>query len=394
MNSDSSKKDAEEKPETNLDSRKAAFIYTEEFAKYPYPAEHPFNTVRAEKTRELIYSMGLLSAENSKEVAPKAATRVELKKYHSARYLHALKTASEGKWDIEALNMGIGSADCPVFKEMYNYSALACGASLKGAELIIAGEADIAFNPSGGFHHAFPGKAAGFCYLNDVVLACLKLTENGKRVLYVDVDVHHGDGVADAFYQRDDVLTISFHENPRVLFPGTGFEDEIGSGDGQGYCVNVPLPAGTYDQAYMHAFNSIAVPLLKSYEPDVIVFELGADALAGDPLAHLAITNNTYADIIDILMDSNKPILATGGGGYNIENTVRAWTLAWSLFSNKADAYENIGLGGVMLESTDWQGGLRDRTLAVTKQQKKSVEPVIEATIEKIKKTIFPIHNI
>lgn len=374
---------------------KSVFIHSPELEKYPYPPDHPFNTARAAKARKILNSMGLLSGNGRKEVAPVAATRTQLKKFHSARYLHALKAASQGRWDADALNMGLGTSDCPVFEGLYDYAVLAAGGTLVAAELILSGDADAAFNPSGGFHHAHPERASGFCYINDVALACTVLAEKKKRVLYLDVDVHHGDGVAYAFYDRCDVMTISFHEDPRILFPGTGFENEIGSGEGKGYCVNVPLPVGTYDQAYIRAFEAIAVPLMTVYNPDVIVFELGADALAGDPLAHLYLTNNVYVDIINHLLALDKPILMTGGGGYNIDNTVRAWALAWTVLcgadSGNAD---NPPLGGVMLESTDWQGGLRDRVLAVSSQQRELVLPAIEATIEAIKTNIFPIHGL
>jgi acetoin utilization protein AcuC len=278
---------------------------------------------------------------------------------------------------------------------MYEYAVLAAGGTLTAAKMILSGEAELVFNPSGGYHHAGPELAAGFCYINDVALACIVLAEKGNRVLYLDVDVHHGDGVANAFYERSDVMTISFHENPKTLFPGTGFEHEIGRGKGKGYCVNVPLPVGTYDQAYMKAFEAVALPLMTAYNPDVIVFELGADALAGDPLAHLQLTNNTYAEIINHLMAFGKPILATGGGGYNVVNTVRAWALAGSILCG-ADRGEDMShaLGGVFLETTEWQAGLRDRALAVTEQQKSAVEPAIDAVIRKIKKNVFPIHGL
>ena len=374
---------------------KAAFIYSQELEKYHYPPEHPFNTVRAKRLREVLNSMRLLAGNGRKEVAPVPAERVTLKKFHTARYLHALKTASKGRWDVEALGMGIGTSDCPIFDGLYDYAVLVTGGTLVAANLLLSGSAEVAFNPSGGFHHAHPERASGFCYINDVALACHVLAERGKRVLYLDVDVHHGDGVAYAFYDRCDVMTISFHEDPRILFPGTGFENEIGDGPGKGYCVNVPLPVGTYDQAYMTAFESIAIPLMAAFNPDVIVFELGADALAGDPLAHLYLTNNVYADIITHLLTLNKPILMTGGGGYNIDNTVRAWALAWTVLcgadSGNAD---NLPLGGVMLESTDWQGGLRDRAIAVSSQQRDAVMPAIEATIEAIKASVFPLHGL
>ncbi|MFZ2148343.1 MAG: acetoin utilization protein AcuC [Sedimentisphaerales bacterium] len=378
-----------------MGTKKSAFIYSEELEKFSYPADCPFNTDRAGQVRKILNSMDLLSGDNRIEVAPIPADRLVLKKFHSARYLHALKTAAKGRWDTEALDMGIGTLDCPVFAGMYDYAVLATGATLTGVKLILSGSARVAFNPSGGFHHAGPERASGFCYINDVALACIVLAEEGKRVLYLDVDVHHGDGVAYAFYDRRDVMTISFHESPGTLFPGTGFANEIGDGQGKGYCVNVPLPVGTYDEVYLEAFEAIALPLIGAYNPDVIVFELGADALAGDPLAHLYLTNNVYADIIKHLLSFDKPILATGGGGYNINNTVRAWALAWTVLAGADSGSDmNPAVGGVMLESTDWQGGLRDRALVVSQSQRKTVVPAVEATIEAVKANVFPIHKL
>ncbi|MBA7669779.1 Acetoin utilization protein AcuC [subsurface metagenome] len=369
---------------SNGASRKAVFIYSQELEEYQYPPEHPFNTIRAKKVREIVNSMGLLSGPgplgaSRREVAPVPAERIVLKKFHSARYVHALKEASEGKFNTEALSMGLGTPDCPVFKGMYDGAALAVGGTLVGAKLILSGSADVAFNPSGGFHHAGPERASGFCYINDVALACIILAEEGKRVLYLDVDVHHGDGVAYAFYDRRDVMTISFHQSGRTLFPGTGFEDEIGTGQGAGYCVNVPLPVGTFDEAYMKAFEALALPLIGAFSPDIFVFELGADALAGDPLANLQLTNNVYVDIINHLLSFDRPILATGGGGYDVDNTVRAWALAWSFL---------CGGGGSQQE------GLRDKTLAVSGQQRDAVTPRIETTIEAVKANVFSYHGL
>lgn len=376
-------------------TKKAVFIHSPELEKFSYPVDCPFNTDRAGQVRKVLNSMGLLSGPGRSEAAPVAAERVVLKKFHSARYLHALRAAAKGRWDIEALNMGIGTVDCPVFAGMYDYPALATGGTLTAADLILSGSAELAFNPSGGFHHAGPERASGFCYINDVALACIVLAEKGKRVLYLDVDVHHGDGVAYAFYDRSDVMTISLHESPKTLFPGTGSEDEIGTGAGEGYCVNVPLPVGTYDEAYLKAFNAIVPPLARAYKPDVLVFELGADALAGDPLAHLRLTNNVYVEIINHLLTYDKPILMTGGGGYNVDNTVRAWALAWTVLCG-ADGgqYAGPAVGGVMLQTTDWQGGLRDRALAVSQQQRRSVELAIDSTIKAVKAKVFPIHRL
>ena len=187
-------------------------------------------------------------------------------------------------------------------------------------------------------------------------------------------------------------MTISFHQSGRTLFPGTGFINEVGEGEGKGYCVNVPLPIGTYDDAYMKAFEAIALPLIGAFKPDVFVLQLGADALAGDPLAHLHLTNNVYADVINHLLSFQKPILMVGGGGYNIDNTVRAWALAWSVLCGTD--MDNPAVGGVMLGSTDWQGGLRDRTLVISDQQRDAVMPAVEAIIKEVKKNIFAIHGL
>jgi acetoin utilization protein AcuC len=375
--------------------RKSIFLYSPELQKYPFPPDHPFNTSRAPKTRELIRSMGWLAGENQIEVDFEPAARSVLEKFHTRRYLDALQNASEGSWNYDVLRMGIGSSDCPVFTGMYEHSVLAAGATLAGAARILAGEADAAFNPHGGFHHAFPERAAGFCYINDSALGCMALAEAGKRVLYLDVDVHNGDGVAFAFQDRSDVMTISLHENPRILFPGTGFENEIGSGKGQGFCVNLPLPVGTYDEAYLKAIEEVAIPLIQAFRPDVFAVELGTDGLAQDPLAHLQLTNNVYVEVLRKVMGFEKPILMTGGGGYNVENTVRAWALAWSVLSGQeADDYGNAGLGGVMLGSTDWKGGLRDRELVIPEQQREAVTQALAYTIKKVKSLVFPIHGL
>ncbi|MHC4310518.1 MAG: acetoin utilization protein AcuC [Planctomycetota bacterium] len=363
--------------------------------KYSYPPEHPFNTIRPKKTREIVSFLGLLSGGGRSEVAPLPVERIVLKKFHSARYLHALKKASPRHWDAEAFDMGLGTQDCPIFERLYDYVVLASGGTLVAAKLILSGSSDVTFNPSGGFHHAGPERASGFCYINDVALACTILAEAGKRVLYLDVDVHHGDGVAYAFYGRRDVMTISLHENPKVLFPGTGFENEIGTGAGKGYCVNVPLPIGTYDEAYMKAFDALTRPLIGAFKPDVIVFELGADALAGDPLAHLYLTNNVYGDIIKYLLSLDKPILATGGGGYNIDNTVRAWALAWCVLCGAGcEGTAKSGVGTVGSGSTKKQGGLRDGPLPVSGQQRDTVTRAIETTIEAVKANVFSIHGL
>lgn len=375
--------------------RNALFVYCPELEDYPYPPEHPFKTDRAKRTRQIIQSMGWLGGSDRREARAKPASRLALRKCHTPRYLNALKMASAGKLDGRGLAMGLGTSDCPIFGGVYEHAVWATGATLTAVKAILSGQADVAFNPHGGFHHAHPERASGFCYINDVAIACQVLAEAGKRVYYLDVDVHYGDGVAEFFYERSDVITCSLHENPRVLFPGTGFVEQIGQGPGKGYCVNIPLPVGTYDLVYLNAFEAVVLPLIKAFRPDVFVVELGADALAGDPLAHLQLTNNVYVEVLNHILGFEKPVLLTGGGGYHVENTARAWALAWSALCGADEGQDgNAGLGGVMLGSPDWAGGLRDRQIPISEQQRQIVSTALNSTIKQIKELVFPVHGI
>ena len=374
---------------------RAAFLHTPEIEAYHYPPDCPFKTERAGMTRRILDGMGLLAGPGRAEVGFEAALRQVLERFHTARYLDAMQRAAGGDLDVAAFAMGFGQPEVPVFREMVDYAALACGATLRGADLLLSDDVDVAFNPSGGYHHAGPETAAGFCYMNDVALACLVLADRFDRVLFLDVDVHHGDGVQDFFYGRADVMTMSFHETGDALFPGTGYPKDVGTGAGRGYSVNVPLPPGTYDAAFRRAFEAVAPPLVEAFDPQVIVYEVGADGLAGDPLADLALTNNVYADLTRQVVGFGKPILATGGGGYHPENTARAWALVWSVLVGERDQDTmQVVLGGVMLESTDWRGGLRDRALVTSREQHEAVDPAVDRVIEDVRAHVFPLHGL
>lgn len=374
--------------------RKCVFLHCPELDEGGYPEASPFNTRRAGMVRKTAMSMGLLSGRDILEHPPERLTRAELETFHVPSYLDAIRAAEEGGLTPEAFLMGLGTPDCPVFKGMYDYVSLAAGGTLTGARLILSNDARIAFNPSGGFHHSAPARASGFCYMNDVVIAILELAAAGKRVLYLDIDAHHGDGVQDALYDRSDVMTISLHESGKTLFPGTGSEGDIGTGPGEGFSVNVPLPAGTRDELYWNAFEAVALPLMEAYGPDIVVVEIGMDGLSGDPLAHLQLTNNVHADILESLLAFGRPILATGGGGYDVDDTVRGWTLAWSVLSGGEMDHAGIGVGGVMLENIEWSGGLRDRALAQDYPERAAAEAEVAAVIERIRERVFPIHGI
>lgn len=375
-------------------TRHAAFIHSTALETGGYPPHCPFDTSRAGKTRSTALSMGLLGGPHAQEVPPTQASPADLGLFHTETYLELLRQAGSTPVSPQTLAAGIGSVDCPAFDGMYNYSALAAGATLTGADLLLSGKADIAFNPSGGFHHAASDRASGFCYINDIALAALVMAKQGLRVAVVDVDVHHLDGVQDAFYNRDDILTISLHEDGRTLFPGTGAVHEIGVGPGKGFSVNVPLPVGTYNSVYHKAFTEAALPVLDQFGADMIVLELGMDALAGDPLAHLNLSNTVFIDLIRDVMNLGVPILATGGGGYHVDNTVRAWTLAWSVLCDGYEEHPNIGLGGVMIENTDWIGGLRDRAYITDGGQRAHIDAEIDKVIRSVRDLVFPIHGI
>lgn len=378
-----------------MNPRRLAFIYAPEVEGLSYPPDCPFKTQRASLTRQRLLSFGMLGTPDRREVATPPAPVAELERFHAPAYLNELQRAAGGDLTVDGLHMGLGGPDTPVFKDMFTYGAWACGAGLTAADLLLAGQADVAFNLLGGFHHAMAARAGGFCYLNDVVLACLRLTAAGHRVACLDIDAHHGDGTQSAFYSRRDVLTISLHESGKTLFPWGGFENEIGDGAGLGYNVNLSLPAQTYDEAFVAAFDRVVVPLLGAYQPDVLVVELGMDTLAGDPLTHLTLTNNVLGEVIPRLLALERPILVAGGGGYHVENTVRAWTLAWKLFGGEDEEHDlSLGLGGVMLGSSEWVGGLRDRELSVTPEQRQAVEPALTAAITAVRHTIFRYHGL
>ena len=379
-----------------MKANRTAFIHSPQIEQYSYPSECPFSTSRAGLARKMLASMGLLGGPGRGEVAPVPATRQELLTFHPEAYLDVLEKAPQGFLDIQGLFMGLGTPDTPIFRGLYEYAALAVGATLTGAKLLLAGDTDIAFNPSGGFHHAHAAYASGFCYMNDIVIACEHLAAAGKRVFLLDIDAHHCDGVQDAFYDRRDVMTLSFHESGKTLFPGTGFEDEIGQGEGMGYSANVPLPAGIYDEAYLRAFKAVAPPLIGAFDPDVVVLEAGMDCLAGDPLTHMALTNNAYAEAVQLVRDMGKPLLVTGGGGYHVQNSARGYALVWVVLCGE-DAHSadmGLGLGGVMMETSDWMGGLRDRQIVTTAARRAEVDPAVAETIEKVRKNVFGYHGL
>jgi acetoin utilization protein AcuC len=271
---------------------------------------------------------GLFDAPNVRRLDPPLATTDQLSLFHTAEYIEAVQALSAGRIDVRPWRFNFGPGDNPVFPGMHDLYARAVGAGLAGAACLLRGECDTAFSFGGGLHHAWRDHASGFCVYNDVVVAITWLLQQRQRVAYIDIDVHHADGVQYAFDETDRVLTVSFHQDGRTLFPGTGALDESGRGPGQGFAVNLPLPAGTDDEAYLWAFDQLVPPLVKRFRPDVVATQLGVDTHFCDPLAELALTVRGQEALVRRLAPLAPRWLAFGGGGYSVDVVPRAWTLA------------------------------------------------------------------
>jgi acetoin utilization protein AcuC len=312
-------------------SGSATVVWDEGLTRYDFGPGHPFDPVRVRLTMALAAELGVLAAPAVTMVSPAPATDDELATVHDAEYIEAVRHA--GSALTQELRFGLGTADDPVFAGMHEAAALVVGATMGAARSVWSGEATHAVSIAGGHHHAMRRAASGFCVYNDLAVAIKWLLAAGaERVAYVDVDVHHGDGVQAAFYDDPRVLTISLHEHPLTLFPGTGLPDEVGAGDGAGYAVNVALPAGTGDDGWLRAFDAVVLPLLRAFKPTVLVSQHGCDSHRLDPLAHLDLSVDAQRRTQVMLHDLAHELcagrwLATGGGGYALVQVVpRTWT--------------------------------------------------------------------
>jgi acetoin utilization protein AcuC len=312
---------------------KTALIYSDSFGRFDYGREHPLRMERLGLTWRLMEAYGLTTLPGMTLGAPEPADERAIAEFHSPKYLEVLKAADSGRAPSQAAVFGLGPGDNPIFPGVWEASRLAAGGSITAAELVANGEVSRAFHFAGGLHHAMAARASGFCYVNDAVLAILRLRARGLRVAYVDIDAHHGDGVQYAFYDDPDVLTISTHERGDRLFPGTGFVEERGEGRGAGYSVNLPLEAFTDAAVYLTAFDAVVPPLVRAFEPDVIVAQLGIDSHRTDPLTHLALDVQGFAAAVRRIVELAPRLVALGGGGYDLQNVARAWTAAWAILN-------------------------------------------------------------
>ncbi|KIK69964.1 hypothetical protein GYMLUDRAFT_67216 [Collybiopsis luxurians FD-317 M1] len=283
-------------------------------------------------TNELVFGYGLHNQiHNIYDV--RSATREELEAYHDSDYLDFLSRVtpanqSEMRTLIEKFNCG---EDCPIFADMYDFSRMYAGASLAGARKLCARTTDIAINWSGGLHHAKRGEPSGFCYVNDIVLAILEMLRFYPRVLYIDIDIHHGDGVELAFYQSDRVMTVSFHKYTGDFFPGTGKLDDNGYGAGKNFALNVPLLDGIDDDMYLTIFKTVIEDTVTAFRPSAIVLQCGADSLGSDRLGAFNLSIAAHGECVNFVRAFNVPLLVLGGGGYTLRNVCRCWTYETSV---------------------------------------------------------------
>lgn len=310
-------------------------VYSDAFQQYDFGPTHPLKPTRLKLTFELMRAVNLLSSPNVKVSEPRVASRDELALFHDEEYIDLIQKVSrsgEGFLDL---------GDTPAFKGCFEASALGVGASLAAVDLVMSGQVAHAMNISGGLHHAYPGRASGFCIFNDpaVSIAYLKKKYAVDKVLYLDVDAHHGDGVMYGFYSDAGVLDIDFHEDGHYLFPGTGFTEEIGEGKASGIKINIPLPPFTGDKPYMELFREIVPAAVRTYKPQVLLLQCGADSHANDLLAHLQLTTKTYCEVAKIVHElahevAHGRLVVFGGGGYNIANVARTWTSVASVLAD------------------------------------------------------------
>ncbi|GAA1310898.1 acetoin utilization protein AcuC [Saccharothrix xinjiangensis] len=306
----------------------AAVVWDESFLGYDLGGDHPLNPVRLDLTVRLASALGVLDGVDL--ISPDPAPDREIERVHEPSYLNAVRAAPMAGWDV---GHGLGTPDNPVFTRMHEASSLVVGGSLAAARRIASGEADRAVNIAGGLHHAMRDHAAGFCVYNDCAVAISWLLDNGfDRIAYVDTDVHHGDGVQAAFYDDPRVLTVSLHQSPLTLWPGTGRPAELGGRGAEGTSVNLALPAGSHDRTWLRAFHATVPALLRAFRPQLLVTQCGVDTHREDPLADLSLTVDGHRAIYRRLRDLADEVaggkwLALGGGGYELLRVVpRSWT--------------------------------------------------------------------
>ncbi|KAF8324582.1 histone deacetylase complex, catalytic component RPD3 [Cantharellus anzutake] len=308
-----------------MSKRRVAYYYDPDIGSFSYGLGHPMKPLRMRITHNLVAAYNMLPGMDV--IRPHRASPLQMTRFHTDEFVDFLhRVTPETAMDMT----GGGSRfltgeDNPAFDGLFEFCSISAGGSLAAADRINTGMADIAINWAGGLHHAKRGEASGFCYINDIVLAILELLRLHTRVLYIDIDFHHGDGVEEAFYTTDRVLTCSFHKQ-KDCFPGTGKVEDRGLGKGKGYAVNVPFLQGVTDEDFKSVFEPVIQYVLDWYRPDAVVLQCGADSLSGDKLGSFNLSMNGHADCVRFLRKANVPLVLLGGGGYTVRNVSCVWT--------------------------------------------------------------------
>ncbi|KAL7620777.1 histone deacetylase [Parahypoxylon ruwenzoriense] len=310
--------------------KKVAYFYDSDIGNFAYVAGHPMKPHRIRLAHSLIMNYGVYKKMEIYRAKP--ATRLEMTQFHTDEYIDFLQRVTPENMDNFQREQGkynVGD-DCPVFDGLFEFCGISAGGSMEGAARLNRQKCDIAVNWAGGLHHAKKSEASGFCYVNDIVLGILELLRFNKRVLYVDIDVHHGDGVEEAFYTTDRVMTVSFHKYGEY-FPGTGELRDIGIGQGKHYAVNFPLRDGIDDSSYKSIFEPVITSVMEFFNPDAVVLQCGGDSLSGDRLGCFNLSMDGHANCVKFVKSFNRPTLVVGGGGYTMRNVARTWAFETGL---------------------------------------------------------------
>jgi len=310
---------------------RVAYFYDPDVGNFHYGPLHPMKPQRLTVTHSLVLNYGL--HKKMQVYRPYIANGPDMNRFHSEEYIEFLARVSPNNiqsFSKSLTHYNVGAADCPVFDGLYDFCARYTGASLDAAEKLVNDQADIAINWSGGLHHAKKFEASGFCYVNDIVVAILELLKYHPRVLYIDIDIHHGDGVQEAFYLTDRVMTVSFHKYGN-FFPGTGHMYEVGAGAGRQYSVNIPLKEGIDDMSYEYIFVPIMQSVMDFYKPTAVVLQCGADSLSGDRLGCFNLSTRGHGKCVEFIKKFNLPLMILGGGGYTLRNVARLWAYETSI---------------------------------------------------------------
>eukprot|EP01095_Lingulamoeba_sp_RSL-Kostka_P016159 TRINITY_DN776_c3_g2_i2.p1 TRINITY_DN776_c3_g2~~TRINITY_DN776_c3_g2_i2.p1 ORF type:complete len:435 (-),score=101.23 TRINITY_DN776_c3_g2_i2:185-1489(-) len=312
-------------------SYKVSYFHDGDIGNFYYGQGHPMKPHRLSLTHNLILNYGL--DEYMQVYRPRYACEEDLMQFHTEDYVDFLKRVSPNSINLFTNSLrrfNVGD-DCPVFEGLFTYCQIYSGGSIDGALKLNHNQCDVAINWAGGLHHARSDEASGFCYINDIVLAILEMLKYYSRILYIDIDIHHGDGVQDAFYTTDRVMTVSFHKYGNNFFPGTGDIDEIGVKSGKYYSINVPLKDGIDDKSYLSLFKLVISEVIDHYRPTAVVLQCGADSLNCDRLGRFNLSLKGHAECVSFVKKFGLPTLVVGGGGYTIRNVARCWTYETSV---------------------------------------------------------------